>query len=264
MHSIFLAHSSINKRFARRLANHLREHGIHVWFDEAEIQIGDSLIRKIESAINEMDYLGVILSPQSVNSEWVRREVEIAMTQEINGKRVKVLPILWRSCPVPGFLQGKVYANLSTPARYRKDFYRLVRKITRQEEAEEHLRDTIPQQISVHSLDESFAKKYFLELSKERDKMSFRYVFGIIARGYFNIQDVSWINSEVRIQCHIPKTFVGQDEEVEGIQIRKEDAKVLFASLPNDKLCLSPTGQRVLQLLNAWFNYHTKKYGLYS
>lgn len=260
MQSIFLAHSSINKRFTRRLANHLREHGIRVWFDEAEIQIGDSLIGKIESAINEMDYLGVILSPHSVNSEWVRREVEIAMTQEINGKMIKVLPILWRSCSIPGFLQGKVYANLSTPARYKKDFSRLVRKLTRQEDADTHLRDIIPQQISVHSLDESFAKELFLNLSEERNKLAFRHVFSCIAEGWIYMGRVCLENSKVRIQCRIPKNIVGQDEEVEGIQIRKVDAKVLFALLPNDELYLAPTGQKVLQLLNEWFNDNADKY----
>ena len=94
MASIFLSHTAKDKKFVRELANHLKQYNVKVWVDEAEIKLGDSLIRKIEMGIVEMEFLGVVLSPNSVNSEWVRREVEIAMTNEINGKDIKVLPLL--------------------------------------------------------------------------------------------------------------------------------------------------------------------------
>ena len=79
------------------------------------------------------------------------------------------------------------------------------------------------------------------------------------------MQDICLVNSEVRIECSVPDLVVGfQNEHVEGIQIKEKDAKVLLASLPNDRLCLSPTGQRILQLLNVWFNDNADKYGLYD
>lgn len=111
MSSIFLSHNRKDKSFARQLGASLRRYGAKVWIDEAEIKVGESLIKKIEQAIKEMDYLGVILSPDSVESEWVKREVEIALTDEIGGKHVKVLPILARRCEIPGFLSGKLYAD---------------------------------------------------------------------------------------------------------------------------------------------------------
>jgi len=42
----------------------------------------------------------------------VKREVDIAMNQEIARKRVKVLPIRLDNCTLPGFLLGKLYADL--------------------------------------------------------------------------------------------------------------------------------------------------------
>jgi hypothetical protein len=53
--SIFLSHSSKDKRFARRLARDLQDRGVKVWIDEAAMLIGDSLITKIEQGIREMD-----------------------------------------------------------------------------------------------------------------------------------------------------------------------------------------------------------------
>jgi hypothetical protein len=113
MLSIFLSHNHSDKPFARRLAERLKAHGVKVWLDEAEMRVGDSLLSKIESAIRECTYLGVILSPRSVSSPWVQREVNIALTEEIHGRRIKVLPFLQEKCSIPGFLVDKVYADFT-------------------------------------------------------------------------------------------------------------------------------------------------------
>jgi len=113
MLSVFLSHNHNDKPFARRLAERLSAHGVRVWLDEAEMHVGDSLFSKIESAIRECTYLGVILSPSSVSSEWVQREVNMALGEEIHGRRVKVLPLLHEPCEIPGFLTDKVYADFS-------------------------------------------------------------------------------------------------------------------------------------------------------
>jgi hypothetical protein len=128
--SIFLAHSSKDKQFARRLAKDIRNHDVRVWLDEAEMLIGDSLIQRIEQGIREMEYLGIILSPNSIQSEWVRRELEIALNDEIQGKRIKVLPILYRKCQIPAFLKGRVWADFSNARLYSRSFDLLIRRLS--------------------------------------------------------------------------------------------------------------------------------------
>jgi hypothetical protein len=113
MLAIFLCHHHLDKPFARRLADRLKAHGIRVWLDEAEMGVGDSLLSKIESAIRECTYLAVVLSPRSVSSLWVQREVNMALSEEIHGRRVKVLPLLQEKCSIPGFLMDKVYADFT-------------------------------------------------------------------------------------------------------------------------------------------------------
>ncbi len=126
MSSIFLSHNHADKPFVKRLANDLNQAGIKTWVDEAEINVGDSLIAKIEEGINKMEYLGVVLSKRSVNSEWVKREVDIAMNQEINGKKVKVLPLLIEDCELPGFLIGKLYADFRREKLYQDGLSKLL------------------------------------------------------------------------------------------------------------------------------------------
>lgn len=127
--SVFLSHTAADKPFVRKLARDLDNHGVKYWLDEAEIKVGEFLIEKIRQGLDEVDYVAVILSPNSVASPWVQREVDVAMNQEIQGKRVKVLPIMYRRCELPGFLLGKLYADFTEESTYTDAFKRLVESI---------------------------------------------------------------------------------------------------------------------------------------
>jgi len=50
----------------------------------------------------------------------VKKEVDIAMNQEIEGRRVKVVPILLDAVDLPGFLKGKLYGDLRSMDQYDK------------------------------------------------------------------------------------------------------------------------------------------------
>jgi len=111
--SVFLSHSQKDATVAASLHARLKSEGIFSWLDEAELRPGDSLIGKIQAAIAEVDYVAVLLSPAAVASPWVQKEVEVALNQEISGRRVKVIPILVEPCAVPSFLSDKLYADLT-------------------------------------------------------------------------------------------------------------------------------------------------------
>ena len=101
MNSMFISHSWKDKPLARRIGNALSAAGVRVWIDEASIKIGDSLIGKIREGIDETDFLVALISKNSIDSEWVTKELDIAMNQEIKGKSVKVLPVLLDDSPLP-------------------------------------------------------------------------------------------------------------------------------------------------------------------
>lgn len=133
--SIFLSHSWEDKEFVRRLAKDLEQVGAKVWIDEAEISLGDSLINKISEGVDNMDYLAVVLSKTSVQSEWVKKEVNIAMTMEIKNKGVKVLPLIIDDCIIPALLIDKFFADFSCPKKYKSSFEIIVKKLGLQNEA---------------------------------------------------------------------------------------------------------------------------------
>jgi len=127
---IFLSHTSDDKPFVRNLKKSLQSHGVKdVWLDEAEIQIGDSLTTKIGEALEKTKYIGVVLSPRSIKSFWVQKELEIAMNREISSGEVVVLPLVYEHCDLPPFLHGKLYADFSNTDEYDNSLKKLLKRL---------------------------------------------------------------------------------------------------------------------------------------
>jgi len=116
--SIFLCHSSEDKPIVRPIAQELTIRGSQVWLDEAEILVGDSILEKIQDGIERSDYLGIVLSKKSVESVWVKKEVEAGLILEIEAREAKVIPILIEECRIPLFLKSKKYADMTSPELY--------------------------------------------------------------------------------------------------------------------------------------------------
>jgi len=132
MPSVFLSHSHKDKPFVRSLARDLERYGIRVWLDEAELNIGDSLVTKISQVIKEIDIVVAVISASSVKSAWVLEELQWAMTHQIKGKFTKVLPVVKEPCEQPPFLAGRLFADFSSPARRKRNLEPLVSSIFHQ------------------------------------------------------------------------------------------------------------------------------------
>ena len=113
MFKIFISHSSKDKKIARRLFEDMKKMGFDPWLDEAEIAVGECILTKINDGIANSDYIVIILSKNSVNSNWVEKEWKSKYWDEISSGLVTVLPILTDDCAIPKLLQTKKYANFT-------------------------------------------------------------------------------------------------------------------------------------------------------
>ena len=76
----------------RRIATFLRNQGINIWVDNEKLVPGTPIWEvEIEKAIKAASAVIVILSPDSKNSEWVRREITLAEQY-----RAQIFPVLVR------------------------------------------------------------------------------------------------------------------------------------------------------------------------
>ena len=91
---IFLSHASESKPRVRRIAEMLPRH-VEAWLDQDELAAGRKFPDIIERAIRlQSDFTVVFVDAQALDSEWVRREVDLALRREVDLQRPFVIPVL--------------------------------------------------------------------------------------------------------------------------------------------------------------------------
>lgn len=109
----YLAHATEDKDMVRPIAEHLMSRGIEVWFDEWEIDPGESLRQKMEEGLGAMTHFMVILTPTSITKPWVAREIDVGMVRLVGGQS-RFVPVLVGLDPkeLPPFLQSMLYLKI--------------------------------------------------------------------------------------------------------------------------------------------------------
>ncbi|HEX8875302.1 MAG TPA: toll/interleukin-1 receptor domain-containing protein [Phycisphaerales bacterium] len=92
-HSCFISHSSRDDEFARALHRALTKRKLHCWYAPEDLKPGFKLFDQVDAAIHLYDRLLVVLSENSMNSDWVRTEIARARRRERTEKRQVLFPI---------------------------------------------------------------------------------------------------------------------------------------------------------------------------
>lgn len=93
---IFISHASKDDDFVKELRTALEGQRLPVWVDSRNLRGGAKLAPEIEQAIETARQTIAVLSPNTINSPWVRREVQQALAVEKRrGKEgYRVIPLL--------------------------------------------------------------------------------------------------------------------------------------------------------------------------
>ena len=92
---VFVSHSNEDDETVTAIRRALEEVGVRAWTDSTDLSPGDKLKPKIEKAIDEAGHFLAILSPNVINSPWVRKEIKYALRVEKKRKGAyKVIPVL--------------------------------------------------------------------------------------------------------------------------------------------------------------------------
>jgi hypothetical protein len=114
--AVFISYSHADKEKIDLIAGHLLRKRASVWIDRWELKAGDSIINRVQEAVEGSSALLIMLSKASVESEWCKKELTAGLFRELDEKRVVVIPVLLEDCKIPLFLKDKKYAD------FRKDF----------------------------------------------------------------------------------------------------------------------------------------------
>lgn len=108
---IFISYSSADKLAVRRLDRRLRDDGYETWRDEKAMHVGDTLALEISEALSRAKVVLIVLSKASLQSRWLRYELDIATERMIQG-RCRLVPVLIDDVAVPPELTGRIYADM--------------------------------------------------------------------------------------------------------------------------------------------------------
>jgi hypothetical protein len=86
---LFISYSHKDSSFIKRLKNSLERDGYAVWFDQTELEVGNKWRGKIVGAIKAANAFVLVLSPTSVDSDEVSKELSLAAKHKI-----PIFPIL--------------------------------------------------------------------------------------------------------------------------------------------------------------------------
>jgi tetratricopeptide (TPR) repeat protein len=96
MNHIFISHTSQDDDFVKELREALERSGLTVWADSRSLAGGDELAPEIERAIEQARHFIVVISLNTANSLWVRKEIQKALEVKENRKDedYRVIPLL--------------------------------------------------------------------------------------------------------------------------------------------------------------------------
>ena len=91
---IFICHNSKDHDFVFKLISKMKKEQIVIWIDDWEIDIGDSIIEKVNEGLEASDFLIAIISENSIESNWVKRELNSTLQRQLNDRDITILPVL--------------------------------------------------------------------------------------------------------------------------------------------------------------------------
>ncbi len=112
MAKIFVSHRGVDTSAAEQLAQVLEAHGHAVWLDVREIDIGDSIIAKINDGLAGATVLILCLSDVGLSS-WMDAEWMSTFARQLDGKGVRLLPARLTGGQLPAILADLKYADLA-------------------------------------------------------------------------------------------------------------------------------------------------------
>lgn len=89
---VFISHSSKDEALASKVVSSLERAGLEVWYDKREIMPGDNWGDKIAEGLRESDAMVVLFTPSALESDFMRRDIDYALSQKPFKRRV--VPVL--------------------------------------------------------------------------------------------------------------------------------------------------------------------------
>lgn len=112
---LFLSHNNTDKPWTERLATAVEADRsgppLKVFFDKWDVPHGGDIPAELEEGLQNSRYVGLVLSPQSLSSDWVTLERSTAIHRDPRARQRSLIPLLRRACDLPDMLARLKYID---------------------------------------------------------------------------------------------------------------------------------------------------------
>ena len=132
MYDVFLSHNRQQKAWVRQLYEILCSSGLAVFFDEENIEPGANVGKAIEDALEHSKQVILVLSPSSIESEWVSMESAMTMYTDPAASAKRLLPVMLEKISlkdIPLSLRFRNFIDLTNPGTRDREFSRLLKHL---------------------------------------------------------------------------------------------------------------------------------------
>lgn len=195
---IFISYSSKDKEIVDKIFEDLKKRKIKVWLDRWDIKPGSNIVSEIQKGLDNSSFILAVLTPNSVESNWVEEEWTSQFWDQVNEKKIRVIPAVFGDVPkdkIPIFLKNKSRIDLKND--YAPEIDRLIQFIL--EERRKAVEDKVLPDLKKIIIDSvssgGFEKNYTSEIQDIIDKLDF-------AKGWAPEKYLDFLKKEIDFTLH--------------------------------------------------------------
>lgn len=116
------AHKPADKAFVVKLHKRLKRDGIECFFDEESIAPGANFVLMISDAIDECNYLVMVMSPAYFAASFTRAEWSPFFAEDPDNKSGRLLPLLLEESDIPALLKPFNHIDVSSSTVFEQNY----------------------------------------------------------------------------------------------------------------------------------------------
>ena len=155
------ARADADKKFVSTLHRRLKRDGIECFFDEVSLAPGDNFVLEISQAIDECNYLVMVMSRSYFSARFAPSEWAAVLALDPKSERSRLVPLLLEDCELPALIRAINYIDVRSSEKFEQNYPRICRRVGRAEpnDIEQRSReiDDLFEQEELRSSDETTA-----------------------------------------------------------------------------------------------------------
>lgn len=133
-HDLFISYNRADEKWAKKLAERVEREEwqgrkLRVFFAPWDIFPGESIDDRLERALEKSRKVGLVMTPASVASEWVKEERHATHHVDVARRERRLIPIYRRDCEIPIFLKPIKFVDFRDDANFEEGISLLIAAI---------------------------------------------------------------------------------------------------------------------------------------